>query len=59
MAYKSNTVTFLANNREALAGWDAAAKLTDLQVPERRQLKLETDGEGAVFANAIRAEYQF
>ena len=24
----------LANNREALAGWDAAAKLTDLQVPE-------------------------
>jgi len=26
--------TVVANNREALAGWDAAAKLTDLQVPE-------------------------
>ena len=26
--------TVLANNRETLAGWDAAAKLTDLQVPE-------------------------
>lgn len=26
--------TVLANNREALAGWDAAAKLPDLQVPE-------------------------
>ena len=25
--------TVLATNREALAGWDAAAKLTDLQVP--------------------------
>jgi hypothetical protein len=24
-----------------------------------RQLELETDDEGAVFANAIRAEYQF
>ena len=26
--------TVLANNREALAGWDAAAKMPDLQVPE-------------------------